>query len=680
MIEPLTVELFLRHEVRGGHDVFWLGIGDGECAIVVDYARSRYRRASVISASLAQAGEFLRGLGKVFGEDISFEGLQLHTSPQDLKFVFISDHEDAEGIAWQIAKIGFGSDPSIYLHLCVDEGVARLEEKSPDARGVFLTNWRKTLFPELKGPRATEITESSRPTWWVSDVPLVENFESTGLRFKGLPQWCGDALVGVVDDALVVLENRRRGPQRTLEGLEIDGFLVVGVGALVAHQTEVSWALTWVPDLESGTAIELLQSDSEIAHITPSLDECWASVVVQKTTGPITYVLGLKDPVGLVATLEGLWATSWSPERLELRDIDRQEWFGWNETSGLHPLNYIPPRRLGPHEITIDGTFCVGDCCFEPPDAASRRRMVAQVYQPLDPPWIVAEWSDVLALNTASNQGFTLVPESIARRGSVRVNDKLTRVSFSPVGGVTFVAPVSQRFRGESHFVLTDRAEVAAQLQNSLGGDIFAFRGCVSHLSLAALSEKSQESPDSLRVRLTDAGEEFVKNQLHLARQALSTGDVEMIAALGVDNAAAWSILHERLGEHALLEGLGHAAAQTYVDRLVLEDYVHQIIFGGVRPTADAWDEVVETLQMAEERWLSAPEGGLEERLFQALAIVYELTSELRQVTLVQAHWDELQLRKNRLIHLMETDAISPYGLEEVLGVIRCVEEMTGSL
>jgi hypothetical protein len=77
---------------------------------------------------------------------------------------------------------------------------------------------------------------------------------------------------------------------------------------------------------------------------------------------------------------------------------------------------------------------------------------------------------------------------------------------------------------------------------------------------------------------------------------------------------------------------------------------------------------------------LSAPEGGLEERLFQALAIVYELTSELRQVTLVQAHWDELQLRKNRLIHLMETDAISPYGLEEVLGVIRCVEEMTGSL
>ncbi len=256
----------------------------------------------------------------------------------------------------------------------------------------------------------------------------------------------------------------------------------------------------------------------------------------------------------------------------------------------------------------------------------------------------------------------------------------MTRVSFSPIGGVTFVAPIAQRFRGDVRVSHLDRTGVTAQLQNSLGGDIYAFEGCISHVSLAALSEQTQESPDTLRTRLTAAGEDFVKTQLNLARQALSSGDVEMLAALGIDNAAAWSILHERLGEHGLLEGLSQAAAQTFVDRLVIDDYVHQIVFGGVRPSSEAWDDVVETLQLAEERWLSVPEGGLEERLSQALGIVYELVSELRHVTLVQAHWDELQLRKERLVHLMEADAISPYGLEEVLSVIRCVEEMTGSL
>jgi hypothetical protein len=120
---------------------------------------------------------------------------------------------------------------------------------------------------------------------------------------------------------------------------------------------------------------------------------------------------------------------------------------------------------------------------------------------------------------------------------------------------------------------------------------------------------------------------------------------------------------------------LRHAAAKTFVDSLVQDEYLHRVLFGGIRPSADEWERVLETLHASESIWLADPSEGLETQLVQALHIVYELLDELKDMAIAPELWREMELRIDRLQQLMVNKAPAYQGLEELLEIVRCVEE-----
>jgi hypothetical protein len=65
----------------------------------------------------------------------------------------------------------------------------------------------------------------------------------------------------------------------------------------------------------------------------------------------------------------------------------------------------------------------------------------------------------------------------------------------------------------------------------------------------------------------------------------------------------------------------------------------------------------------------------LETQLVQALHIVYELLDELKDMAIAPELWREMELRIDRLQQLMVNKAPAYQGLEELLEIVRCVEE-----
>lgn len=676
MNSPLSLDFSLRHEVVGGHDVYWLGLDDDEVALVVDYARDDYRRASLVGKDDDSVRRFVEKFTSGFKIEptIDVQRWRLKTEPGDAKFVYIVDHQDEQGVDWRVTKMGFGADPSIYLHLSPSTGRARLEERSLEARRNFVEAFtRAVLEPMSQTARALERI-ARRPQWLAHDVPLVTWFHPTELVAQGQPTWFEDHLVGISG-----LEVKATGESGNFTVYEVDRgseLLWVGgyCGALVIVSREFEETRISVVESLDSDAREIYSTRGTTSGhpmLGPSND--WLAFNIQTRSGPCAVVLRLDETDE--RELDDYWASSWGPDGLEVRNIDDQSWWLWTPEK----LQEIPrpPRRVGPHVVETEAGFSTRNSVFEPPDSSSRRRMVTNVYTWISGPFVVADWSDSYLFNVETGQGWTLLPETIASRGAVTVDPSLTRLAFTTSGGRAFIGDVSPRFLNptfEERPGMT-RESCTEALRDSLAGDIFEFHGVPSHLSLEDLSRRFGLQVGDLRERLSKAGEDFVDSQVGHVRMILSENALHQIAALGVHYAAAWSILAEYLPQHQLLSALRHAAAKTFVDSLVQDEYLHRVLFGGIRPSADEWERVLETLHASESIWLADPSEGLETQLVQALHIVYELLDELKDMAIAPELWREMELRIDRLQQLMVNKAPAYQGLEELLEIVRCVEE-----
>jgi len=681
MSVALSLDFELRHDVLGGHDVYWLKLGDSECGLVVDYARDDYRRASLISRTESDARGFVVQLAKGLEQslDIDINRLERRTSPGDAKFVYVMEHQDEDGVDWRVCKMGFGSDPSIYLHISTSSGRARLEERSSDARRNFVESFARALLKSSDTKTSPfAAVDSNRPDWWVSNVPLVSWFRPTEIVFQGAPSFFEETLVGVSQNAVVAAHREGKLVIHEPESTgEIKGIVAHHSGLFIVQDELDGSRVMRLKSLDSEIE-ELIYLDEELGQMPIlSPDGEWMAQVLNRRSGAETvlvHLAGTREEI----LLDRLWATSWGPNGLELKDVEDGRWFVWKNQE-IIALDGPPPRRIGPFDFKVGDVLSVANHDFSPPNASSRRRMVTNVYEWVDGPFVVADWSDTFLLNMETGRGWTLLPEAIASRGSVQVSTSLSQMAFTTGGGKCFLAEISPRFLNEDLETET-RSEIVARLKDSLAGDLYEFRGVTSHLSLAQMSREFGLEVSELRHRLSEGGKEFVDAQLREAGRLLSERRLTELAALSIHHAAAWSLLAEGLSEHELLAALGDAAANTFVDRLVREEVLHQVLFGGTRPSSQAWEGIVEVLHAAESVWLSGDLSGLEAQLQQALQIVFELIEELKLVALLPSLWNELELRVDRIQHLIDAEAGAPNGLEELLEVVRCVEEMTASL